>query len=89
MQHLKQFYKATEAAFSNSRHSLSNTILTTAIPLGSLSITVFAFMEIVQHLQGCVRDVLPDLHWLNLSNFSFPQPFDEDDTPANTQITVQ
>ena len=82
--------QGTEAALSNSRHSFSNTILTTtAIPLGSLSMTVFAFMEIDQHLQGCVRDMLPDLHWLNLSNFSFPQPFDEDDTPANTQITVQ
>lgn len=77
-----------EAALSNSRHSFSNTILTTAIPLGSLSMTLLALMEIDQHCQGCVRDMLPDLHRLNLSNFSFLQPFDKDDTAANTKTTV-
>jgi len=82
--------QGTEATLSNSRHSFSNTILTTtAIPLRSLSMTVFAFMEIDQHFQGCLRDILPNLHWLKLSNFSFPQPSNEDDTAANTQITVQ
>jgi hypothetical protein len=81
--------QGTGVALLDSRHSFSNSLLaTTAIPLGSLSMSVFAFMEIDQHCQGWVRDVVPDLHWLQLSNFSFPQP-NEDETPANTQITVQ
>jgi hypothetical protein len=85
-------FEGVQGALSDSRHSFSKTLLTTnAIPLGWLSMTVFDFMEIDHHAygQGWVRDVAPDLHWLKLSNFSFPHPFAEDDTSANTQITVQ
>ena len=82
--------KSTEVPFSDSRHSFSNTLLTTnAIPLMSLSTTVFAFMEIHQHHQDWTQDMVPVLYWLTLSNFSFLQPFAEDDMPANMQITVK